>query len=177
MQELDTSITTKIKDKTKEDFVKLKLKLEKLMQENDFTSQKLRNCVATAKNLGINIDSLLGYDAYVDFQKYLKKLDETIKGNVLDKILKDFRRFSEEDPTNTILQRFNIVLKELGGIKMDGMIGFIEEDDDDVKLSDLPFMKKKLAEQERAFQEKELVFQKKLAEKDALIEQLLAQIK
>ena len=35
----------------------------------------------------------------------------------------------------------------------------------------------KLAEQERAFQEKELVFQKKLAEKDALIEQLLAQIK
>ena len=81
---------------------------------------------------------------------------------------------------------------------MNGMISFIEDDDDDVKLSDLPFMKKKLAEQELAFQEKEHTFQeqkrafhekehafqekehvlqKKIAEQDALIEQLLAQIK
>lgn len=198
IQELDASITTKIKNETKEDFIKLKRKLEKLMQENDLTSQKLRNCVTTAKNLGINIDSLSGYDAYVDFQMYLKKLDQTIKGNVLNRTLKDFRRFSEEDPTNVILQRFNVILRELGGIKMNGMISFIEDDDDDVKLSDLPFMKKKLAEQElafqekehtfqeqkrafqekeHAFQEKELVLQKKIAEQDALIQQLLAQIK
>lgn len=57
-----------------------------------------------AKNLGIKIDSLLGYDVYIDFRKYLKKLDQKIKGNVLDKIFKDFRRFSEEDPTNVILR-------------------------------------------------------------------------
>lgn len=139
--------------------MKLKQKLEKLRKENDLTSQKLRNCVKNAKNLGINIDSLLGYDTYIDFQKYLKKLDEKIKGNVLDKILKDFRRFSEEDPTNVVLQRFNIILKELGGVKMVKMINFIEEDDKDVKLSDLLFMKKKLAEKDAIIQEKDALIQ------------------
>lgn len=46
------------------------------------------------------------------------------------------------------------------------MINFIEEDDNDAKLSDLPFMKKKLAEKDALIQEK-----------DALIQQLLVQIK